>query len=101
MAGRAIASYSTCWPVNIEGFNLSEIMPLHERITALFLEKLNLEVPSADADLLKTGVLDSLHFVELLLHLEQEFGIKIALDELELDHFCSVTKIADFVASYK
>jgi D-alanine--poly(phosphoribitol) ligase subunit 2 len=62
-----------------------------------FLTKLNLEIPSADTDLFETGVLDSLGFVELMLHLEQEFGIKVALDQVEIDHFRSIERMVAFV----
>ena len=40
------------------------------RIEAIFADKLNLEVPSADVDLIEAGLLDSLQLVDLLLHLE-------------------------------
>jgi D-alanine--poly(phosphoribitol) ligase subunit 2 len=54
-------------------------------------------VPSAEADLFESGLLDSLAFVDLLLKLEEEFGIKAAVDELEIDNFRSIARIADFV----
>src|SRR5437867_1630151 len=53
--------------------------------------------PSADTDLFETGVLDSMAFVELLLNLERSFGLKVAVDELEIENFRSIRKIADFV----
>ena len=68
-----------------------------DRITELFAHALNVDVPSAETDLFDTGVLDSLAFVELLLHLEREFGIKIAVDDLEVDNFRSLRQIAAFV----
>ncbi len=74
---------------------------LHDQIRELFWEKLNLEVPSNNTDLLEAGFLDSLHFVELLLHLEQEFGTHIPLEDFELDNFRTITTIADFVANHK
>jgi acyl carrier protein len=57
------------------------------------------DVPAVDADVFESGVLDSLAFVDLLAALEREFGIAIALDDLEIDHFRSVARIADFVAA--
>jgi len=73
---------------------------LYEQVSKLFLEKLNLDVPSIDTDLVERGVLDSLQFVELLLHLEQEFGVKISLDDLEIDHFRTIVRIAEFVSNH-
>ena len=78
---------------------MSRLTTLHTQITALFVAKLHLEVPSIDTDLLETGILDSLQFVELLLHLEQETGTTISLDDLEIDNFRSIAKIAEFVAT--
>lgn len=72
---------------------------LEHRIRGLLLETLHVEVPSPDTDLFESGVLDSLGFVEILLQLEGEFGIKVSLDDLEIDRFRSVGKIAAFVAS--
>jgi acyl carrier protein len=71
---------------------------LQQRIGKVFEEKLNLAVPSVDTDLFDSGGLDSLSFVELLLQLELEYGIKIPLADLELDNFRSIGKIAGFVA---
>ena len=70
---------------------------LHRRIANWFLTSLNLEIPSPETDLFETGVLDSLGFVELVLHLEQEFGVKITLEQVELDNFRSVERIAAFL----
>ena len=70
---------------------------LQGRIAALFVEKLNVEVPSLDADLYETGVLDSIAFVELLVFLEKEFKIKVGLDDIEVDNFRTIRKIVKFV----
>lgn len=101
MAVRSIACCSTFCPVNTSGFEMSGQRTVQERIATLFLAKLNLDVPSVDTDLLEAGLLDSLSFVELLLQLEREFGIKISLDDLEIDHLCSIAKISEFVAKHK
>jgi acyl carrier protein len=73
---------------------------LHAQLTELFATKLNLDVPSADTDLMETGMLDSLALVDLLVHLEQEFGVQISLDVLEIDNFRSIRTIADFISVY-
>lgn len=73
--------------------------PLRDRIAKLFVEKLNIEVASPDADLMESGVLDSLTLVELLAALEQEMGIKISLETLDLENFRSVARIAEFLGS--
>ena len=74
--------------------NVSE---LQRRITRFFGEELHVEVTLPDTDLVETGVLDSLTFVNLLVHLEQEFGMEVSLDDLDIGNFCSIAKIANFV----
>ncbi len=71
-----------------------------EQLTKLFLEKLSLEVPAADTDLLETGLLDSLSFVSLLLVLEQEFGRRVDVHDLEIDRFRTIAKIAEFITDH-
>ena len=72
---------------------------LHDRLITLLHEKLHLDVPSPDTDLIDEGLLDSLQFVQLVLHLEEDFGMHISLEDLGIDHFRSVTSIAEFVAN--
>jgi acyl carrier protein len=72
---------------------------LYDQIATFFSERLNLIISSPTEDLFETGVLDSMAFVDLVLHLEQEFDVRISPDELEPDNFRSVAKIAGFVAA--
>jgi acyl carrier protein len=68
-----------------------------DRVQRLFVETLNLQAPSPDTDLIEGGLLDSLALVELLFALEREFGVSIALDQLDIDTFRSVRTIAEFI----
>ncbi len=72
---------------------------LANQISALFSERLHLQVPSLDTDLIDTGLVDSLTFVEFLAQLEQEFGVQVSLEDLEIDHFRTIARIAAFVAT--
>ena len=72
---------------------------LRERISRLFSERLSLDVPSADTDLFESGALDSMGFVELLAQIEREFGVEVALGDIEMDNFRSIARIAEFVAA--
>jgi D-alanine--poly(phosphoribitol) ligase subunit 2 len=69
----------------------------YQQIFLFFYEKLNVNVPSKETDLLETGILDSLGLVELLVYLETTFGMKIILEKIEFDNFRSITKIAEFI----
>jgi len=79
---------------------MAEPSALEARIRQVFRDKLKLDVPSVDTDLFETAALDSMVFVDLLLHLEREFGVTVvALDDIEFDHFRSIERIAEFVAN--
>jgi len=69
----------------------------NDRIIHLLSEKVHVEVPSADTDLMESGLLDSLALVELMSSLEEQFGINISFDEVEIDNFRSARRIAEFV----
>src|SRR5262245_31118322 len=70
---------------------------LHDRISAIFVERLQIAVPSTETDLIQMGILDSLQLVDLILSLETEFGIRISLDDLDLESFRSIARIADLI----
>jgi len=67
-------------------------------LSALFRDKLFIEVPAPDTDLIDTGLLDSLQLVQLLLHVEQELGHRIPLDEIDLDDLRSLERLARVIA---
>ena len=86
--------------MNLPEMNIVELNGLSDQITRLFLSNLYLEVSSPDVDLLEAGVLDSALVVEILLLLEQEFDVNIAIETLELDSVRSIRNIANLVANY-
>lgn len=70
-----------------------------ERLGSLFVEQFHIEVPSPDTDLLESGVLDSFQFVELLAQLEQHFGLRLRIDDVEIDDLRTLTRIARMLAA--
>jgi D-alanine--poly(phosphoribitol) ligase subunit 2 len=66
-----------------------------EEIQKLFADKLSRPVSSPDEDLFETGILDSMVLVELLLQLEQSFGLVISIADLDLDRIRTVRSIAE------
>jgi acyl carrier protein len=71
---------------------------LDDRILQLFEDQLNIEIDSVETDLIDGGLLDSLMLVELLVGLEDAFGIRIDLVDLDIEHFRTVRRIGRFVA---
>jgi acyl carrier protein len=70
---------------------------LEQDILAILRERMALDVPSTETDLLATGYIDSLLLAELLAHLEEELGIRVHLDDLDLDQLRTVADMARFV----
>lgn len=68
-----------------------------DQIIRLLAERIHIEAPSADTDLMGAGLLDSLSLVELMTGLEEQFDIRISFDEIEIDNFSSVTRIVEYV----
>ena len=70
---------------------------LHDRISNIFIDHLHIQPPSTDTDLIEKGMIDSLMLVDLLAHLEQEFSIRIPLNELDLNQFRSIARMSEFI----
>ena len=63
----------------------------------LFAGRLHIEIPSADTDLIETGLLDSLRLVELLLYIESDLGWRLPIEDIDLDDLRSVSRIAALI----
>ncbi|MCQ4208856.1 acyl carrier protein [Streptomyces longispororuber] len=50
-----------------------------------------------DADIFELGFVSSMFAMQLVSFVEQEFGITVEADDLELDHFRSVSALDAFV----
>ncbi len=64
------------------------------KVTEIIRDRLNAEVPSADTDLIESGLLDSLALVMLIAALEEAFACELLLDDFDLERFRSVERIA-------
>ncbi len=51
----------------------------------------------ADTSLVGVGIIDSVGVLELVAYLQSEFGIEIVQEDVTLDNFDSVNRMADFV----
>jgi D-alanine--poly(phosphoribitol) ligase subunit 2 len=66
-------------------------------IYAALRERLMIIVASGDVDLFETGLVDSIGLVELILELEDRFGISLPMENLEFDDLRTVQRIADLI----
>ena len=78
---------------------VADLRPIVERLLSLFVDELNIIVPTDDTDLLKSGLLDSLALVEVLVRVEQLFGLTVDFEELEIETFRSIRSIAELIAT--
>ena len=78
-------------------------MRIEDRLRAFIVDELRdgwvPEEVTDDRHLIQSGNVDSLGIFELIAMLEREYRIEVRDDELVLDHFETVSAIADFVRS--
>lgn len=70
---------------------------MQHRLMEFFRDKLEIDVPTPETDLIETGLMDSLVFVELLFQLERDWSVTIAVETVDLDQFRSIASIVAFI----
>jgi D-alanine--poly(phosphoribitol) ligase subunit 2 len=73
---------------------------LRTELTALFAEQLGIKVPSVETDLVTAGLLDSLAMVDLLVQLEQQYQLEFSAEDLQIENFRSISRIAAFLYAH-
>jgi|YelNatPaOPRAMG01_1025707.scaffolds.fasta_scaffold66689_2 D-alanine--poly(phosphoribitol) ligase subunit 2 len=76
-----------------------ELEQLTGQVEAVLAEKLSIRVESDTTDLFETGALDSMTLVQLVLALEERFGIELPIQEIEAESMATLAKIAETVAA--
>jgi D-alanine--poly(phosphoribitol) ligase subunit 2 len=71
---------------------------LHQQITDIFADQFDTKLESDEVDLLETGLVDSVRIVELVLEIEQRFGVSLPFEELEIEDFRTVPRLAERIA---
>jgi acyl carrier protein len=74
--------------------NMSEVLP---ELMLLFQNELNVDVPSADTDLVESGLLDSLMLVDLLVAIENKFNVSLPLEEVDLEQLRDARRLANML----
>jgi D-alanine--poly(phosphoribitol) ligase subunit 2 len=70
-----------------------------DRVRLLIQDVLSVDVADGDTDLIESGLIDSLGLVTMIVEIEQEFRVELPLDDLDVDRFRSVNRIAEFLAA--
>ena len=71
---------------------------LQRQIADIFAGRFDTKLESDDVDLLETGLVDSVKIVDLVLELEQRFGVSLPFEELEIEDFRTVPRLAERIA---
>jgi len=77
---------------------MSRLNELQREITAIFAERFDTKLDSVEVDLLETGLVDSVKIVDLVLELEQRFGVSLSFEDLEIEDFRTVPRLAERIA---
>jgi methoxymalonate biosynthesis acyl carrier protein len=78
--------------------DVDERTNLIREIQALLEETLSIQV-ERETNLFETGVLDSMTLVQLILQLEEKFRFRLPMEDIDVEPFRSVTRIAELVAN--
>lgn len=78
---------------------MKDSTPIIEKLGTLFADTFHIAVPSAQTDLLDSGILDSFQMVELVFQLEQHFGLRVDIDRIDLESLRTLERIAGLVAA--
>jgi D-alanine--poly(phosphoribitol) ligase subunit 2 len=71
---------------------------LEQQIIDIFAERFETRLDSNEVDLLDTGIVDSVRIVELVLEVEQRFGLSLPFEQLEIEDFRTVPRLAERIA---
>lgn len=72
---------------------------LMRQVQRLLIDKLYIDSPTPDTDIIDNGSLDSFALVELIVNVEEQFGVEVPVEDLDVDDFRSARSIARLVAS--
>jgi D-alanine--poly(phosphoribitol) ligase subunit 2 len=67
------------------------------RTVQIFEDALNVDAPAPDIDIIESRLIDSLGLVTLIYEIEQEFGVKVPLESLDVEDFRTIANIVRMV----
>jgi acyl carrier protein len=74
---------------------------IEDRLKKMIVERLFMKIAPQDIDERKSLIndygVDSVSLLELVVGLEEEFDLKVGDDEFSVDHFETVSSLAEFV----
>jgi acyl carrier protein len=77
---------------------LEELEKLRTGLLQIFVECFDTRLASDEVDLLEERLVDSVKLVDLVLQIEQRFGVTLVFEELEIEDFRTVSRLAERIA---
>ena len=77
---------------------MEDLDKLRSGILDIFVERFDTRLVSAEVDLIEERLVDSVRLVDLVLEIEQRFGVALAFEELEIEDFRTVSRLAERIA---
>ena len=77
---------------------MEDLDKLRSGILDIFVERFDTRLASAEVDLIEERLVDSVRLVDLVLEIEQRFGVALAFEELEIEDFRTVSRLAERIA---
>jgi D-alanine--poly(phosphoribitol) ligase subunit 2 len=77
---------------------MKNLEKLQLQIVEIFDQCFETKLPEEEIDLLETGLVDSVKIVELVLEVEQRFGVSLPFEDLEIDDFRTVKTLAECIS---
>lgn len=76
---------------------MDNLINRHDKIASIVCTALTIEKIDTDTDLIEGGFLDSLALVQLMVALEEGFGITIPPAELDIEDYRSVEQMSKLI----
>jgi len=76
---------------------LRKLETVRQQILDIFLECFDTRVESPEVDLLAARFVDSVKIVDLVLEIEACFGVSLPFEELEIEDFRTISRLAERV----
>jgi methoxymalonate biosynthesis acyl carrier protein len=69
-----------------------------ESIREFILANVSVDTVADDEDIFEAGLVRSMFVMQLVLFIEQEFGVSVTGEDLQFDYFRTVSRIDDLVS---
>ena len=73
----------------------------YQGLAEIFTDILGIPLPDPDAELVSSGLLDSMSIITLVVEIEERFGIEIPTEDLDLTSFSTVRGMAQMIQSVR